>query len=190
MSAGKFAGLEVREFDMEKPFYHGFLVVSYELLLRLIFSLPRYKAINNLKSFFLRRVGAKVGKQVVFYPGVWIAPGRNLVLGDDVDLALEVLITTGGGVEIGDRTLIGYRTQILSSNHVIPDGQGRIFSAGHEKKAVKIGKDVWIGANCLILPGVTIGDGAVIAGGSVVTKSVEAFTIVGGCPAKLLKKRV
>jgi len=137
----------------------------------------------------LRCVGASVGKRVVFYPGVWIVPGRKLILGDDVDLALDVLITTSGGVEIGDRTLVGYRTQILSSNHVIPPGKGNIFTAGHDKKAVTIGKDVWIGGNCLILPGITIGDGAVVAGGSVVTKDVEAFTIVAGVPAKLLKVR-
>ncbi len=170
-------------------FFHGFLVVSYELIQRLIFSFPRYRAVNNLKSLFLKLVGAKVGKRVVFYPGVWVAPGRNLIIGDDVDLALDVLITTGGGVTIGDRSLIGYRTQILSSNHVIPSGQDNIFSAGHDKKPVFIGKDVWIGGNCLILPGVTVGDGAVVAGGSVVTKDVEAFTIVGGVPAKLIKKR-
>jgi acetyltransferase-like isoleucine patch superfamily enzyme len=54
---------------------------------------------------------------------------------------------------------------------------------------VKIGSDCWVGANCIIMPGVTIGDGAVIAGGSVVTKNVEAFTIVGGVPAKIIKSR-
>ena len=134
-------------------------------------------------------MGSKIGKRVVFYPGVWIFTGRNLVVGDDVDFALGVLVTTNGGVEIGDRTLIGYRTQILSGNHVIPPGKGRIFSAGDVSGPVKIGQDVWIGANCLILPGVTIGEGAVVAGGSVVTKDVASFTIVGGCPAKVIKNR-
>lgn len=116
-------------------------------------------------------------------------PGKNLNVGDEVDFALGVLVTTGGGVNIGDRTLIGYHTQIFSSNHVIPPGKERIFGAGHEHKPVKIGRDVWIGANCIILPGVTVGDGAVVAAGSVITKPVDPFTIVGGNPAKLLKTR-
>ncbi len=59
-------------------------------------------------------MGARIGNGVVFYPGgVWISPGRNLVIDDEVDLAKDVIITTSGGVHIGERTLIGYRTQIF-----------------------------------------------------------------------------
>lgn len=133
--------------------------------------------------------GAKFGKRVSIYPGVWISPGRNLVVGDDVDLAKDVLITTTGGVEIGDRTLIGYRTQILSSNHTIPPIGEPFPISGDEHKKVIIGKDVWIGANCVITPGVTIGEGAVVAAGAVVTKDVEPNAIVGGVPARLIKFR-
>jgi len=154
-----------------------------------VFSLPRYRLLNIIKTTFLSLMGSKIGKRVVYYPGVWIFPGRNLVVGDDVDFALGVLVTTDGGVEIGDRTLIGYRTQILSGNHVIPPGRGRIFSAGHDSAKIIIQQDVWIGANCLILAGVTVGEGAVVAGGSVVTKDVAPFTIVGGCPAKVIRTR-
>lgn len=167
----------------------GFIIVLFESVMRIVFSLPRFKAINFFKSVFLRACGAKIGAGVVFYPGVWICTGRNLRVGDNVDFAMDVLVTTEGGVRIGDRTLIGYRTQILSSNHVVPDGKGRIFGAGHSKKSVNIGSDVWIGANCIILPGVSIGTGAVVAAGSVVTKNVPAYNIVGGCPAKTIKLR-
>lgn len=167
----------------------SFLVVTYEMAMRALFSLPRYPFFNWLKASLLRCRGAKIGKRVVFYPGVWIVTGRNLVIGDDVDIALEVLITSDGGVKIGDRTLIGYRTQILCANHIIPGDRGRIFRAGHKAKHIVIENDVWIGANCVILAGVTIGEGAVIAAGSVVTKPVEAFTIVGGNPARLIRKR-
>lgn len=134
-------------------------------------------------------MGAKFGKSVVIYPGVWISPGRNLVVGDHVDLAKDVLITTSGGVSIGDRALIGYRTQIISSNHSIPPIGQPFPISGDEHAPVKIEKDVWIGANCIITPGVTIGEGAVVAGGSVVTKDVPANAIVGGVPAKLIKMR-
>jgi len=172
-------------------FIYHFIVVSYELVARLIFSLPRYSWLNSLKSIFLRMMGAKIGKRVVYYPGVWVAvaPNNTLEIGDDVDLALDVLVTCGGGVTIGDRTLIGYRTQILSSNHIVPPRPQRIFSSGHESQPVIIGKDVWIGANCIILPGVIIGEGAVVAAGSVVTRSIEPWHIVAGVPARTLRER-
>ena len=166
-----------------------FLVVSYEFIQYSLFLLPRYRSLNYIKSLFLRSNGAQLGRRITYYPGVWIAPGRNLKIGDDVGLALGVLITTSGGVEIGDRTLVGYRAQIISANHKIPEGRKKIFGSGHEKKKVLIGPDVWIGANSMILPGVKIGEGAVIAAGSVVTNNVEPYTIVGGVPAKEIKKR-
>ena len=138
---------------------------------------------------FLFALGSKTGKDITFYPGIKLSPGTNLSLGDHVDLAWGVLITTKGGVEIGDRTLVGYNTMILSANHIIPHSSGRIYDSGHEFKKVTIGKDVWIGSGCIILPGITIGEGAVIAAGSVVTKDVNPYTIVGGIPAKWLRNR-
>jgi acetyltransferase-like isoleucine patch superfamily enzyme len=168
---------------------HKFLVITYEFCLTLLFSLPRYPFFNFLKVQFLALNGAKFGQRTIIYPGVWIAPGRNLSVGDDVDFALDVIVTTGGGVSIGNRVLIGYRAQILSTNHVIPENKGKVFGAGHSKKPVSIADDVWIGANSIILPGVSIGEGAVIAAGSIVTKSVRAFSIVAGVPAKEIKKR-
>jgi acetyltransferase-like isoleucine patch superfamily enzyme len=165
------------------------LVVTYEAIMQLLFALPRYRLLNALKASFLRLVGARVGRHVVFYPGVWIAPGRNLVLGDDVDLAVGVIVTTSGGVEIGARTLVGYRAQILSANHMIPNARARIFEGGHEKRRVVIGADAWIGGSAVILPGVTVGEGAVVAAGSVVTRDVEPFTIVAGIPARFVRRR-
>lgn len=167
-----------------------FLVVCYEFAMKTIFCLPRFRIFNSMKSFFLRAMGAGVGKRVVYYPGVWIAPGFNLEVGDDVDFALDVLVTTSGGVSIGDRVLIGYRTQILSTNHAIPDNYGRIFDSGHVKKKVTIKDDVWIGANCIILPGVTIGKGSVVAAGSIVTKDVPDYVIAAGVPCRILRERI
>jgi acetyltransferase-like isoleucine patch superfamily enzyme len=167
-----------------------FLIVAAETLSQCIFLLPRFRLFNLIKSYYLRVVwSAKIGHRVVFYSGVWIFTGRKLVVGSDVDFAKDVLVTTDGGVSIGDRVLIGYRTQILSSNHRVPPLPRKIFEAGHVKKEVKISNDVWIGANCVILPGVEIGEGAVVAAGSVVTKNVPPFTFVGGVPAKVIKPR-
>lgn len=166
-----------------------FVVVLYELAMRIVFSCPRFRGFNWLKSLFLRAAGAKVGKRVVFYPQVWIAPPFGVEIGDDVDLAKGVLIAASGCVVIGERTLIGYDTKIISANHVIPPNQGQIFGAGHSKEKVIIGSDVWIGANCVILPGVEVGVGAIIGAGAVVTKDVPAYAIVAGVPAKIVRYR-
>lgn len=165
------------------------LVITYEMVMYFIFSLPRYRFLLFLKKMLLKVMGASVGRSVVIYPGVWITPGRNFVIEDDVVLAKDVLITTSGGVFIGRRTLVGYRTQILSADHEIPAVGQRIPISGEILGPIRIGPDVWIGANCIITSGVTIGEGAVVAAGSVVTKDVISNSIVGGVPAKCIRMR-
>jgi len=94
------------------------------------------------------------------------------------------------GVSIGRYTMLGQNVQILGSDHIynIP-GTPAIFSGRPNLKETIIGRDVWIGANSIILSGVNIGDGAIVAAGSIVTKDVPPFFIVGGVPAKTIKKR-
>lgn len=168
-----------------KPFF----VISYEALMNALFALPRYRLFIFFKKSLLQIMGAKIGKGVCIYPGVWIAPGRNLVVEDEVDLAKDVLINSSGGVFIGARTLVGYRSQIISTNHSIPAIGNKFPISGDDHKPIKIENDVWIGANCIITAGVKIGEGAVIAAGSVVTKDVVKNSIVGGVPAKLIRTR-
>ena len=89
-----------------------------------------------------------------------------------------------GGITIGDGTLIGHNVVLATVNHSIQASQKRKnFYA-----PINIGNNVWIGSNVVVLQGVSIGDWAVIAAGAVVTKDVEAYTIVGGIPAKFIKK--
>lgn len=166
-----------------------FLVVSFETLMSIVLNLPRYSVFLFLKKKFLSLMGARIGRGVIIYPGVWIISGRNLVIEDDVDISKDVLISTAGGVFIGARTLIGYRTQIISDNHTIPKIGEKFPVSGDEYKKVTICKDVWIGANCVITPGVTIGEGAVVGAGSVVTRDVAPNSIVGGVPARLIRMR-
>ena len=166
-----------------------FLVVTFETVANALLWLPRYHWLNPLKQFSFRLLGARFGRRVDMYPGVWITSGRGLIVGDYVDLAKGVMITTGGGVVIGDRTLIGYRTIILSSNHSIPPVGEPFPISGDDHAEVVIEEDVWIGAAAIITPGIRIGKGAVVAAGSVVTKDVPPNAIVGGVPAKLIRFR-
>jgi acetyltransferase-like isoleucine patch superfamily enzyme len=165
------------------------LVISFETLMGLLFQLPRFKLFNFFKKIFLTFSGANIGRGVIFYPGVWIMSGKKLIIGDDVNLSKDVLITTDGGVEIGDRVLIGYRTQILSADHEIPSIGEPFPVSGKNFKKIIIEKDVWIGANCILTSGVKIGEGSVVAAGSIVTKDVIKNSIVGGNPAKIIKMR-
>jgi acetyltransferase-like isoleucine patch superfamily enzyme len=100
-----------------------------------------------------------------------------------------VVIYGHGGVKIGEYTLVSMHCTILSSNHAIPAVGTLIRDVADELLPTKIGRDVWIGANAVILGGVTIGDGAVVAAGAVVTKDVEAGVVVAGVPAREIRKR-
>jgi acetyltransferase-like isoleucine patch superfamily enzyme len=122
--------------------------------------------------------------------GVELNPwGGSIRIARRVWLGPYVVIYGHGGVEIGEQTLISMHCAILSSNHAIPAPGELIRDLPDKLLPTKIGRDVWIGANAVILGGVTIGDGAVIAAGAVVTKDVEAGAIVGGVPASLIRKR-
>lgn len=167
----------------------NFFVITYEFVMTLVFSLPRYRFCIFLKILLMRLMGAKFGKGVIIYPGVWITPARNLVVGDNVDIAKDVIITTSGGVFIGDRALIGYRTQILSANHKIPPIGEPIPVSGDDYAEVHIGTDSWIGANVIITPGVRVGNGAIVAAGSVVTKDIPDNAIAAGVPARVIRMR-
>ena len=93
------------------------------------------------------------------------------------------------GVEIGNYTMIAAHTAILNTGHKHDrPGTPMIFTGGLPVKTI-IGDDVWLGYRCLIFAGVTIGRGAIIASGAVVTKDVEPMTIVAGVPARIVKRR-
>lgn len=94
------------------------------------------------------------------------------------------------GVEIGAYTMLGPGVKVVGNDHVfdIP-GSPIIFSGRPPFKSTCIGTDAWIGANVVVMAGTRIGDGAVVAAGSVVSRDVPAFTIVGGVPARFIRKR-
>lgn len=109
--------------------------------------------------------------------------GINIKLGKNVFINSGCCFQDHAGIEIGDGTLIGHQVVIATLNHA----QDPVSRADMFPKPVKIGKNVWIGAHATILPGVTIGDNAIIAAGAVVTKDVENNVVAGGVPAKKIK---
>jgi acetyltransferase-like isoleucine patch superfamily enzyme len=126
----------------------------------------------------------RLGKDV--YLGAW--PTGELVVGDNCYIGRWCIILAHYSVTIGNDCLIAPGCHITDVNHGIAPGE-LIRKQPLVSKPVRIGNDVWMGAGCSILPGVTIGDGAVVGARSVVTHDVPANAIVAGTPAKIIRYR-
>jgi acetyltransferase-like isoleucine patch superfamily enzyme len=119
-----------------------------------------------------------------------MAYGGCITIGDNCSInPYTVLYGHGKGLVIGSNVLIAGHCLIIPANHVFARTDITINKQGTASKGIIIEDDVWIGAGCQVLDGVTIGKGAIIAAGSVVNKSVDAYTIVGGVPAGFIKNR-
>ncbi|WP_113924628.1 acyltransferase [Cognataquiflexum aquatile] len=115
-----------------------------------------------------------IGNRVVIRPGsmLFATPGEN-----------------GAGITIHDEVLIGSGVHFYTSNHSFKNKDISIIEQGHDaSKEVVLEKGCWIGANAIILPGVTIGQNSVIGAGSIVTKSIPAGVVAAGNPARVIKK--
>ena len=118
---------------------------------------------------------------------VYIGRGNKLAIGSGARINENVYLEK---VTLGDDVLIAPNVAILSRMHEFSSMEVPISQQGYrEEKAVIVGNDVWIGRNVVVMPGVSIGEGAIVGAGSVVTKDVEPYSIVGGVPAKLIRKR-
>ena len=95
-----------------------------------------------------------------------------------------------GKISIGNNVLIGPNVVLRSSNHSFKSTDKPIIKQGMKDGQIIVHDDVWIGSNVVILPNCEIGKGSIIAAGAVVTSNVDSYTVVGGVPAKLIKKRV
>ena len=110
----------------------------------------------------------------------------DVVIGNHTRVGLHNTII--GPVEIGNHVNLAQGITVTALNHIFADSNKRIDEQGVSTTLVVIGNDVWIGANAVILPGVTIGDHSVVAAGAVVTKDVPPHSLVAGVPAKIIKK--
>jgi len=119
-------------------------------------------------------------------PGV-----ASIDIGDNVKCNFNVMINAdcGGRIRIGNNVLLGPGVMMRASNHAYGDNTIPIIEQGHSAGVIVIEDNVWIGANVVVLPGVTIASGSIIAAGSLVNKSVPANMIYGGIPAAFIKTR-
>lgn len=128
--------------------------------------------------------GRDVDKNFRMFPPFYTDFGKNITIGKDVFINSGCHFQDQGGITIGDGSLIGHNVVLATINHDLEPKNNR----KNHYAPIIIGEHVWIGANTTVLSGVNIGDWAVIAAGAVVTKDVPAYTVVGGVPAKIIKK--
>lgn len=127
----------------------------------------------------------KCGKNVDI--GRKVKLSSHISLGDNSGIGDEVYIQ--GKVTIGNNVMMAPRVAIIATNHEFGRTDLPMNKQGSNENPIFIGNDVWIGFSAIILAGVHIGDGAIVAAGAVVTKDVEPYGIVGGIPAKHIKDR-
>jgi acetyltransferase-like isoleucine patch superfamily enzyme len=163
---------------------HEFMIDAAEDAKKEIIRMTRvYNGPSGVRRSVSRIIGKKVDKSVTIFTPFHTDFGMNITLGENVFINADCCFQDQGGITIGDGTLIGHQVVIATINHD-PDPAKR---GDMVLEPVVIGKNVWIGAHATILPGVTIGDGAIVAAGAVVNRDVAERTMVGGVPAKFIK---
>lgn len=142
-----------------------------------------YHKPEQLRALFSQLIGQPVDESFALFPPFYTDCGKNIHIGKHVFINMGCKFQDQGGIFIGDRTLIGHNVVLATLNHAkSPMDRSTMIPA-----PIHIGKRVWIGSNATILPGVTIGDGAIVAAGAVVTKDIPENTIVSGVPAKVMR---
>lgn len=169
--------------DSIKRIFIRFLSIFVDLqiyLLKIIGNFPSHA----IRNFFFRLSGIKIGKNSTFHVGAKFYYPKNISVGEGTIVGYGVFIDGREKVSIGSHTDIASEVMIYNSEHDLKDPKFTAISA-----PVTVGDYCFIGPRVIIMPGVKIGKGAVIAGGAVVTKDVDDFAIVGGVPAKFIATR-
>lgn len=163
--------------------------MKYLALFLIIISKVRAKFLTFMYKYLFK----KIGKNVIFDPFSNFSY-KTIEIGDDVFIGKNAFFqATDSSITIKNKVMFGPNVTIMGGDHRI-DVLGEYMIDVKTKlpendQPVIINEDVWVGANVIILKGVTIGEGSIIAAGSLVNKNVEEYTIVGGVPAKTLKRR-
>lgn len=174
-------GTEARDFSFSKV-WRVFYALLGQWLPRSCYSIVCLR----IRYFFLKRIAKSAGKNVNIEQ--YVTFGEEFEIGDNSTVGFRSDIY--GPVRIGKNVMIGPELAIYTHNHEFSDVNRPMIQQGYtQSNPVVIEDNVWIGRRVLIMPGVHIGEGAIVAAGSVVTHNVDSFSIVGGNPAKLIRYR-
>lgn len=164
---------------------YGFMHEMSEEARRVTFRLnTAYHTADEVRELLSELFGYQVPQSLRVFPPLYADFGKNISVGEGVFINACCHFQDHGGVTLGDGCQIGHNVVFATLNHELqPERRGVTRPA-----PIVLGKKVWVGSNATILQGVTIGDNAVVAAGAVVTKDVPANTIVGGVPARVIKR--
>ena len=143
-----------------------------------------YHTHDEIVSIFSEITGKQVDRSFGLFPPFYTEFGLNITVGKNVFINAGCQFQDHGGIVLEDGVLIGHNTVIATLNH---DQDFRRRSS-LIPKPVRICRDVWIGAGCVICPGVTVGEHSIVAAGAVVTKDVAPDVVVAGVPARVIKR--
>ena len=150
------------------------------LLLHYLMQVPS----QTIRHFLIRYSGLKLGQASLIYMGAEIREPSNITIGTGTTIGHNCTLDGRGGLHIGNNVNLSSEVMIWTMQH-----NPQCPNFGVESNPVVIEDYAWLSCRSIILPGVTVGKGAVVAAGAVVTKSVEPYTMVGGVPAKHISKR-
>lgn len=142
-----------------------------------------------VRNLYYKKKLKQCGILLEISPYVILDGAKNISIGNRCRINRGVHINGHGGITIGNYILIGMNVVILTANHNFDKLDIPIYCQDSTANKVDIGDDVWLGANSIILPGVSIGRGCVVGAGSVVTKNIPEYSIAVGNPAKVIKTR-
>ena len=137
----------------------------------------------EIRNLLSQITASAIDESVVVFTPLYINYGKHTKIGKNVFINFDCVFLDLGGITIEDNVLIAPKVSLLSEGHPVNPNDRQSLVPGH----IHVKKNAWIGAGATILPGVTIGENAVVAAGAVVSKDVAANTIVGGVPAKIIK---
>ena len=177
--------LELQHYKNRHSFKSKLGRVAWNVVWLLMFRpTPRGNLFRPWRIFLLKLFGAKVKWSSNVLPSCKIWQPWNLTMGDFACLSEDVDCYTVAPIVVGDQTTVSQGVKLCTASH---DITSKIMELTYEP--IVIGPNAWVAGWSIVLPGVTIGEGAVVAAGAVVTKDVEPWTVVGGNPAKFIKKR-
>lgn len=158
-------------------------------LLALLFGSRDFSPIRKLRMLYFQAALASLGPGSKIAGGVRIDHPENVWLGQGCFVGERCILYGYDKITIGDNVLIAPDVLMITRNHVFSDIAVPIREQGYRQAPITIEDGVWIGFRAIVLPGITIGRGAIIAAGAVVTNDVPAYAIAGGVPARLIKRR-
>ncbi len=169
------------EADMEKQLSNSML---FQEAIKITMEMnSSYHTPEELREIVGRLIGKQVDDTFRLFPPFYTDFGKNITIGKNVFINSGCHFQDQGGITIGNDVLIGHNVVLATINHDLAPSQNR----KNHYAPITISNNVWIGSNATILPGIRIGEWAVVAAGAVVTKNVDPYTVVGGNPAKLIK---